>query len=238
MPTASTSPCAEVLRLPKERPLTFLRFLIKQRIVGFKTQSKPHFEFKETTAWFSEKLASSHRYLEFGAGGSTFLAAELHKPFVCVESDPYYLRAVKKRIKAAGLLDRDHQTFCHSSMGLTGPWGCPIYFGRPSKRKLRAFARYSEPPAICKSGGFRPDFVLVDGRFRVACALKTARFLGLSQDWTLAVDDYVDRPEYHVVETFLKLERRIGLMAVFTAPEKLDPKALDEAIARHETIPD
>ena len=39
--------------------------------------------------------------------------------------------------------------------------------------------------------------ILIDGRFRVACCLKC--FEGMSPNCTIAFDDFLNRPKYHVV---------------------------------------
>lgn len=51
---------------------------------------------------------------------------------------------------------------------------------------------------------FSPDFVLIDGRFRVACLL---HLLLNTTDFSImiAIHDYRDREHYHVVENFLDI---------------------------------
>jgi hypothetical protein len=214
------------------------RFLLSQRVLGFEVPASPHFDSPETTEWFADRLARASCYLEFGAGGSTFLAARRGVPFVSVDSDRFFLRAVRKKIREHGLLDEGRQVFHYADIGLTGPWGRPVMFDAPSPERSRRFSGYSDPPAVCRSGAFVPDLVLVDGRFRISCALKIARLLKDRRPWTILVDDYTDRPHYHVLERLLRLEGCVGRMAVFRRRPDQDLDAIDAAIGRFETVLD
>jgi hypothetical protein len=228
--------------LGRTDPLRFLvanrRFLLTQRLVGFDAPASPHFDSPETTAWFQERLKTATAYLEYGAGGSTFLAASSGIPFISVDSDRYFLKAVRKKIKAHGFLDERSQTYHYADIGLTGPWGRPVMFGPPSSGRAGLFSRYSDPPAPCQARGFAPDLVLIDGRFRISCALKLARLMKDRDDWTILVDDYVERPHYHLLEGFLRLQGCVGRMAVFARRPEQDLDLLDAAIARFETVLD
>ena len=62
---------------------------------------------------------------------------------------------------------------------------------------------------------FLPDLVLIDGRFRVACALTTIKYLTNKVDFEILVDDYGDRPEYREIEKYVQLTSMQGRMAVF-----------------------
>ncbi len=82
--------------------------------------------------------------------------------------------------------------------------------------------------------------VLVDGRFRVACALKCLRLLRDRANWTLVFDDYFSRPAYAVVADFAEPSECLAeRIAVFTS---LRPNVLrsdlDQAIQRYELSPD
>ena len=79
-----------------------LTFLPKQRFVGFELPSSPHFDSDEATTWFITKLKGSEKYLECGTGGSTYLAAKLGVNFIAVDSDPYFLNSLRKKIVRDG----------------------------------------------------------------------------------------------------------------------------------------
>jgi hypothetical protein len=213
-----------------------LKFRFDQRVKGFEVPDSPWFDSVETTEWFTNKLAPAKRYLEFGTGGSTFLAAKLGVDFSAVDSDPYFLRNLQKKIRTAGHDRNTGQRFYHADIGPTGPWGYPV--GPISAERLRKFRRYSDVPQSSTCDELVPDLVLVDGRFRVACALKTLRLLAETENWTLVVDDYTNRPSYHIIAEFAHLERVVGRMAVFTAPRNFEARLLEVAINCYEIVPD
>lgn len=237
-PVFPYSPLAALGSLIRLRPLRLLNFLFTQRVRGFTVPDEPCFDSAESTAWFRSALLASKAYVEFGSGGSTFLAARERIPFVAIDSDRFFLGSVRAKIAAAGLLDENRQEFRYVDIGLTGPWGKPVVPLPPSAARLEAFRQYSAPPAQCVAGRFTPDLVLVDGRFRVACALKMLQLLENRTGWTLVIDDYVGRPGYHVVETFAKLDRLVGRMAVFKETTGVGGEALASAIRQYELVAD
>ena len=82
-------------------------------------------------------------------------------------------------------------------IGRTGQWGRPIDRNRQHLWPNYALCPYAQD--------FRPDVILIDGRFRVACALVAALQTSAPNLW---IHDYPDRPYYHVLERFLKVEER------------------------------
>jgi hypothetical protein len=189
----------------------------------------PHFDSPGSATWFLERLAGAKRYLEFGTGGSTYQAARLSVDFIAVETDRYFLDNVRAKIQAAGL-SRRGQVFRHADIGRTGPWGRPQ--GRVTDARRELFRRASDPPQECFDG-LLPDLVLIDGRFRVASAFKVFNMLGAQPGWTVIVDDYVERPQYHAIEDYAQMEL-VGRMAVIQSARPV----ADNVITRWEIDPD
>ncbi|WP_197375542.1 hypothetical protein [Mycolicibacterium baixiangningiae] len=212
-----------------------LKFLWNQRVRGFDIGDRPWFDSEETTLWFMERLASATAYLEYGAGGSTYAAAKMGINFVTVDSDPYFLRSVRRKIEKDGFAHAHGQSFKFADIGPTGKWGRPV--GKVTARRLRQFANYSDIPPEYASGTLIPDLVLVDGRFRVACALKATQMLRRHTGWTLVVDDYDERPEYHIIAEYAELTDSVGRMAVFTAAKEVDLQGIEGVIRSYENIP-
>ena len=208
-----------------------LKFLYVQRIKGFDVPQAPHFD-KLCLPFFIHKLQSCNQYLEYGSGGSTFFAAKFSKDFVAVDSDKYFLKAVKKQIIKNGLFDSSSQIFHHADIGLTKEWGQP-FCTKKTKSSLKKWARYSDIPLI-KGKQFLPDLILIDGRFRVACALKSVKYLHDKVSYTILVDDYVGRSAYSEIERFSDLVKLEGRMAVFKQKANIDFAELDKAIAKYE----
>lgn len=199
-----------------------IAFIVRQRSGRIRVPDTPHFDGPESVAWFEEKLASSKRYLEFGSGASTYQAARRGLDFVAVDTDAYYLDSVRAKIHAAGL-SRAGQVFHHADIGWTGTWGRPL--GRVTEARRELFRRASDPPAECFDG-LLPDLVLIDGRFRVACAFKTLNMLQSSTGWTVVVDDYTDRPEYSVIEDYADVEL-VGRMATIQSAGLIPQSVID-----------
>ena len=210
-----------------------LRFMLRQRVKGFQVPDAPLFDSAATTEWFTDRLRQSSLYLEYGSGGSTCYAARLGKRFFTTDSDAYYLKHVKRKIVANGHYNQGLQTYHHANIGITGPWGFPVVYRQVSRRRSHAFARYSDFPTEALYGDL-PDLVLVDGRFRVACALKAALSLKDHSGWTLVVDDYEGRLQYQILEQILHLETMVGRMAVFTGVKPFQNEQLRQAIADYE----
>jgi hypothetical protein len=56
--------------------------------------------------------------------------------------------------------------------------------------------------------------------------------------WAIVIDDYANRPEYHVVANFAEIDRYVGSrMAVVTSPKPVSAELLESAIRAYETLP-
>ena len=109
-------------------------------------------------------------------GGTTYAAAKLGVNFIAVDSDPFFLKSVRKKIRRDGFAKGVGQTYHYADIGLTGYWGYPLRSRNASAKRLEQFRHYSDPPPECFEGGLLPDLVLVDGRFRVGVRLKGAAY--------------------------------------------------------------
>ena len=178
-------------------------FFYVQRIRGFDQPGQPLLD-DDSVAWLAERLKSTRLYLEFGSGGSTLLANRLGIPSITVESDRFYAAAVRRALPSpekAKILTPD--------MGLTGPWGMPIF------SRERKGPRYVGAPFGLLGDRF-PDLIFVDGRYRVACVLESARQAAAAKATaTVLLDDYVGRSSYHVLERHLGKAELIGRAAAF-----------------------
>lgn len=208
----------------------YLRFAYVQRITGFAVSETPEFE-PQCTPFFLQRLAQASSYLEFGSGGSTVLAARQGIPFIAVESDRFFLRTVRRTVEQLGLLDVERQFYLHADIGVTEAWGAPLFRGATPQRITR-WRTYAEAPWTILAGLPGPHLILVDGRFRVACALMAAKFLR-ERPGEILIDDYAERNQYRAVERHLELRERAGRMALFAPRRDLDPAALDADIDSH-----
>lgn len=214
--------------LPENKWAKKARWLYRQRVKGFSVPDNPHFDDDlDTTNFFLERLASSRMYLEYGCGGSTVTAARNKKNFITVDSDRFYLASVQKKIERQ--FGSVSGMFVYANIGLTEEWSYPS-FTRLTTRRLNKWKCYPEAPwAIIEKKMQFPDLVLIDGRFRVACALVSLKHLHKKSDFILLIDDYAERPHYRVVEDFAHLDSMQGRMAVFK-PKQIDPAKINAAI--------
>ena len=161
--------------------------------------------------WFRDQLAKTEFYLEFGTGASTLLAAQAKVPTIAVESDPHFVEALKQA------LPQDHDTtVITADVGLTGAWGYPVFTRKTSKR-LDGWRSYTSSAFdLLTTKGRFPDFILVDGRFRAACALASAAHAAKqSVNTTIMFDDYAGRTFYHYVEKYLGKPEMMDRAAIF-----------------------
>ena len=168
----------------------------------------PHFD-PVSLELFSRLLAGRKTYVEYGSGGSTVLASKQGCKTISIESDFAFAQSVKRKVGP-------NVKMVHVYIGPTSDWGVPFFNGNGGafiKRPL--WSRYPKAP-----WRYIPtaDLVLVDGRFRVACALQSV----IHGCQTILMDDYADRPHYKVLERFADLSSMTGRMAVFTPKRDFD----------------
>ena len=153
---------------------------------------------------FEVNLNSATRYLEYGTGGSTKLAAKTNTllSITSVESDPTYLseHVIVDESVAASARSR-RLTFLIVNIGSTGKWGHPR-----DRSKAYLWPNYALCPYL---HGHRPDLILIDGRFRVACGIVAALHV---PEATVLIHDYTNRPQYHVLEQFYDIERTVDTL--------------------------
>jgi hypothetical protein len=179
--------------------------------------SRPHLTLPASEAeHLAKTYAAADVILEYGAGGSTVLAAEMRDKHVfAVESDPDWARMMQDWFAQNPPASGSHAEVIWSDIGPTKEWGFPR-----NRQGAQRYARY--PLAVWDRPDFvQPDVVLVDGRFRKGCAMAAA--LRTARPVTLLFDDYVPRRHYHGVEAFLGPPRKtIGRMVEF----RVDPMTL------------
>jgi hypothetical protein len=126
---------------------------------------------------------------------------------------------------------RHDQTLIDIDIGLTGPWGVPV-FKKPTKSRLSKWRQYPAAPWALITEEKLPELILIDGRFRVACALTCIKQMSRRAETKVLIDDYMDRPFYHIVERFAQLTTMVGRMAVF-GMVPIDAEALDRELENH-----
>lgn len=177
------------------------------RSFGAKEGVDPERLFDGDDALFKDAIQTALVYGEYGVGASTIWVARNYDiPMISVDSSSEWLDLVRKKIP------QNKWTAKHVDVGPLADWGTP------QTHSLRANYKYY-PRALWQSK-VDPDLVLVDGRFRVACFLTC--LLEAKPGTKIIFDDYVDRPNYHLVEEFCQPCRRSVRQVLFVVPEVLD----------------
>jgi hypothetical protein len=180
-----------------------------------KIPSRPHGP-PENAEVLSSAMAAATNYLEYGAGASTIMAAGVPtlQNIISVESDRDWLESVRIALQGQGACLAKHHLL-YANLGQTGEWGFPV-----NSSRWQFYQKYSVDAWLhCKEKSIKPDLVLVDGRFRVACFLATLLFA--EAGCRVLFDDYFDRPYYHTVEKYASPSDTIGRLSLFTVPSQL-----------------
>lgn len=193
---------------------------------------RPHFENDKCTARFEELMRQSDVYLEYGSGGSSILGASLGKKIFSVDSDWMFQKQVRKTLAKCNFENNAQLTLIYANIGMTREWGVPLST-KCTPGRLRKWRRYAVLPwDIMRVENLSPDLVLIDGRFRVACALESLKNLNANSDAKILFDDYFEREHYSVVEQFGDLIEKVGRMAVFK-PKSVDPEKIASTLAEY-----
>jgi len=177
--------------------------------------TRPHME-PEGIALLEARLREASVYLEYGAGGSTVMAADMGvKEIHSIDSDQGFLDAVQKKVAESHSSAKSYAH--HVDIGPTKEWGQPT-----DRTFANCWPRYCVAAwDVLLSQDRRPDLILIDGRFRMASFLAS---LLLSKSGAIILfDDYFDRPQYHVVEKYMRPSATAGRMAEFIVDSSFSP---------------
>lgn len=207
--------------------------VIKYVINKFKEKRK----WKHTSAWilqgklfvgkekFPISLSESEReflinvsknsssYLEFGAGGSTFLILKYTNipKIISVESSLEWLNHLR-HFSIISDNENARLKLVYIDIGKTGQWGWPLEY-----QKKQQFVNYSMFPFINDK---KYDFIFIDGRFRVACALQV--ILNCDMDTKILIHDFNMREKYHVILEFTDVIDTADSMILLKIKKQID----------------
>lgn len=174
------------------------------------TEHRPQMSDREL-ALLQTCLKRATRVLEFGAGGSTLVAAAAGRQVLSVDSDPAWIKELAGDPDARASMAASTLKFLHVDIGPTGNWG------RPTDAATRAtWHRYHSQPWQHVDPE-RLDLVIIDGRFRVACALQAA--LRVSPQCAIFFHDFWSRSRYRVAQDFLVFRSAVDSVGVFGVSE-------------------
>jgi hypothetical protein len=173
-------------------------------------------------------LRCARRYLEFGAGGSTVLAATLVRgTVISVDSSKGWLDKVNG---ACADLPTETRPLLHlADIGKTGDYGFPLDNSRRSSWADYHTTVWDLP------GSTEADFCLVDGRFRVACFAQA--MLRCGENAIVAIHDFAERSKYHVVREFATEMACAANLSIFRRASGFDRAQAEAILARYALEP-
>jgi len=144
--------------------------------------------------------------LEYGSGGSTLVAGDLPgRRVFSVESSSEWIAMMETWLKQNP--PKAQVVLHHGNIGKTGKWGTPA-----SNNSVARWSAY--PVSVWDRPDFEhPDVVLIDGRFRLACALTV--LFRITRPVKVLMDDYVNRPVYKQIERLVGPPVMVNRMAQF-----------------------
>jgi hypothetical protein len=159
-------------------------------------------------------IRNSRRYVEFGSGGSTNLAAQhVKETILSVDSDAAWL----EKVAAACAPYPVKPQLVAADIGPTGNWGYPTDAGTRGR-----WPDYHEGPWALPGAG-EADLYLVDGRFRVACFAQVILHCGPGA--VVGIHDFADRPQYHAVREIAREIATVENLSFFLPRPGAGPQA-------------
>jgi len=165
--------------------------------------SHPSVLFSRNDALFKRVLKNVKIYGEYGCGKSTvWVLRNTNAQVFSVDTSRYWINEVSK--------------------GNVGDYGYPIDYSKNDFFNLYTDFLWHQDE--------KPNVVLIDGRFRVCCFLTSLKFA--EEGTHIIFDDYMNRPEYHIVEKYVERVEHCGRQCLFIVPssKEIDLDLLEKDI--------
>lgn len=202
---------------------------LKKLKISLKRRKRPTITLLMTPAeeaLYRRSIRGCSRVLEFGVGGSTMVAMqEGVQRLLSVETDPVWSALALKTPGIAEGVQAGRIEVRHVDLGPVKKMGRPQ---DPARRE--DWPAYSKAPWDAFADA-PPELVLVDGRFRVACAMQAA--LHAAPSTKIVIHDFWDRPHYHGVLRFLDWQESAGTMGLFKLRADFDRTAAEALYEAH-----
>ena len=174
-------------------------------------------------------LGQASHYLEFGSGDSTLHAARTPtiKHIDSVESSHQYIdENLKTQPEIQQAMADKRIDFHIIDIGETQNWGYP-----KDDSKKHLWPNYSLSVFTQHS---QHDLVLIDGRFRVACALSC--LLNTPQDCTIMIHDFWNRTKFYLLLQFFDVQCEVDKLGVFRKKSHLNQDKIKRLLKKYQYI--
>jgi hypothetical protein len=174
-------------------------------------------------------LSQAHIYLEYGAGVSTCKAADFSNitSITSVESDAEFVKThVQTNASVLAAQNAGVLRLILVDLGPTKQWGYPVDSSKKYMWPGYALSPYTQ--------GYVPDTILIDGRFRIACALAAAL---QAPDAAVLIHDYKIRPNYFLLERFFNVDASADTMVKLSLKKNADKKSIARLLKKYVNRP-
>ncbi len=176
---------------------------------------KPHMSDAEINL-LGKYIPNEARILEFGCGGSTLFFLEKGASYLfSVESDLSWLQHLLSNPAIRIYYKFGRWVPCHAHIGPTAEWGKPLAQTPELQWLNYHMGCWSNIP----QENF--DYVLIDGRFRVACLCQYL-LRNHNPSVNIAIHDFWNRPQYHCLLSFLDVVEQVDTLGIFQPKENID----------------
>jgi hypothetical protein len=207
------------------------RFLQQLDLYSLKPSLYSFILSEKSKQFFDQVIKSSSHYLEFGMGGSTIRVLQESKSKVyTVESSIDWIGQMRKYLLIKYMVVTKRLQIFHVDIGKTGSWGSPI--GNYSKH---LYPNYSSSIFNCIDKRLI-DTVFIDGRFRVACVMKTILECCNNEKLVFLIHDF-QRKEYHIVLKYLEEDERCINLVKFHLKKDIDLNSVEEDYEKYKFDP-
>jgi hypothetical protein len=165
--------------------------------------------------FFKAEIAKAEVYLEFGVGGTSLIVDKIDgiKQVTSVDTSQKWIEKIQDLVTNSEKFD-----FHFIDLGPLKEWGTPTSYDCRN-----SFLNYID---FVNLNQIVPDLILIDGRFRVATFLSC--LLNSTEGTKIIFDDYVERKNYHIVESIIPPDKVSSRQAIFTV-RRLNKTTIKEA---------
>ena len=179
-----------------------------------------------------ECFSKAASLVEFGCGGSTLLAVRSPslRRIWSVESDPAWIAKLRAETEIATAEQAGRLRLLGADIGEVGEFGFPR-----DEASRDAWPRYYES-VWDDAAAIDADLVLIDGRFRVACALEA--IARCRPHAILLFHDFWNRTPYHPVLAFADWLGSCDSLAILRRKPSIDQAKFDAVRSAYRFQPD
>lgn len=189
--------------------------------------SVPQFSYKDKI-FFKKFIHNKKNILEYGMGGSTIFSVKKQKSIISIDTDKNFVSIIKKKLNN----NLNSNYLLYADIGETTIWGYPLDY-RKNKKNILRWSKYVKSPWSYIGNKF-PDVIIVDGRFRVACAAYSLLQMLVKNKGVLIFDDYNTRKYYWDIETIAIRIKKLDRISIFK-PKRLSKNIYLKIIGKYIT---